>query len=66
MSKQKYDKGQIVRYVGPDLVTYKKGKTYTVLGYNKKFDMYGVMSELDEVYLLSGDVLKPWTDEEKE
>ena len=66
MSKQKYDKCQIVRYIGPDLVTYELGKTYTILGYNKKFDMYGVMSDLDdEIYMLPEEVLKPLSEDEK-
>ena len=66
MSKQIYDKGQIVWYIGPDLVTYKKEKTYTVLGYNKKFDMYGVMSDLDdEIYMLPEEALKPLSEDEK-
>ena len=66
MSKQIYDKGQIVWYIGTDLVTYKLGKTYTILGYNKKIDMYGVMSDLDdEIYMLPEEVLKPLSEEEK-
>ena len=66
MSKQIYDKGQIVWYIGPDLVTYELGKTYTVLGYNKKLDTYGIMSDLDdEIYMLPEEVLKPLTEEEK-
>ena len=66
MSKQIYDKGQIVWYIGPDLVTYELGKTYTVLGYNKKLDMYGIMSDLDdEIYMLPEEVFKPLSEEEK-
>ena len=66
MSKQIYDKGQIVWYIGPDLVTYELGKTYTVLGYNKKLDMYGIMSDLDdEIYMLPEEVLKPLSEDEK-
>lgn len=55
---QKFKKGDKVKYVGPDLVAYEKGKLYEVVGYNKKFDMYGVMSELDEAYMLPDDVLE--------
>ena len=66
MTEQKYEKGQIVRYTGPDLVTYETGKTYTVLGYNAAFDMYGILSELDEAYLLPDDVLQPLSEEETE
>ena len=66
MTEQKYKTGQIVRYTGPDLVTYETGKTYTVLGYNAAFDMYGILSELDEAYLLPDDVLQPLSEEETE
>lgn len=66
MADRKYKDGQIVRYVGPDLVTYEQGKTYTVMGYSEAFDLYGIMSELDdEVYLLPDDVLKSLTEEEE-
>ena len=57
--------GQIVRYIGKDLVTYEKGKTYTVLGYDEKLDMYGILSELDEAYLLPEDILKPLSEDEE-
>ena len=67
MARQKYIIGQIVRYTGPDLVAYEQGKTYTVLGYDKKLDLYEIMSELDEAYLLPEDVMKPLSKgEEKE
>ena len=57
MKDQIFDKGQIVWYTGPDLVAYETGKTYTVLGYNKKLDMYGILSYLDdEVFMLPEDV----------
>jgi len=66
MGKRKFKDGQIVWYTGPDLVTYEQGKTYTVLGYNKAFDMYGILSYLDdEVFLLPDDVLKPLSEEEE-
>jgi len=66
MAKQKYDIGQIVWYTGPDLVTYELGKTYTVLGYDTEFDMYEILSYLDdEAFLLPEEVLKPLTKEEE-
>lgn len=45
--------GDTVRYVGPDMVAFEKGKTYKVTGYNKQLDAYKVMSELDDDYYLS-------------
>ena len=65
MGKQKYRIGQIFRYSGPDLVAYEQGKTYTVLGYDKKLDLYRIISELDEAYLLPEDVLKPLSEKEE-
>ncbi len=66
MKDQRFKKGQIVWYTGPDLVAYETGKTYTVLGYNKKLDMYGILSYLDdEVFMLPEDVLKPLSEEEE-
>lgn len=47
-----------VKYAGPETVIYEHDKVYNVCSYNKKLDMYGVESELNEVYLLSGDVLQ--------
>lgn len=55
---KKFKKGEKVKYVGPDLVAYEKGKLYEVVGYNKTFNMYGVMSELDEAYMLPEEVLE--------
>lgn len=54
----KFKEGEMVRYIGPDLVTYEKGKTYKVEGYDEELQMYGVMSELDEAYLLDEKVLE--------
>lgn len=50
--------GDTVRYVGPDMVTYRKGKTYKVTAYDKELDMFGVMSELDEDYYVDTDCLE--------
>ena len=50
--------GDEVRYVGEDLVTYRKGKTYKVTAYDKELDMYGVMSELGEDYYVDPDCLE--------
>lgn len=56
--KLKFNVGQYVRYIGPDLVAYQKNKKYLITGYDEKLDMYGVMSELDEDYLLDEEVLE--------
>lgn len=45
--------GDTVKYIGPDMVAFEKGKTYKVTGYNKQLDAYKVMSELDDDYYLS-------------
>lgn len=37
-----------VKYIGPDLVTVKKGKVYDVL--DEKHGTYQIMTELDETY----------------
>ena len=50
--------GDKVRYVGPDMIAYKKGKVYTVEGYDEEMELYEVMSELDEAYLLPKDCLE--------
>ena len=50
--------GDKVKYIGDDLVTYRKGKTYEVTAYDKELDMYGVMSELGEDYYLDPEVLE--------
>lgn len=43
------------RYIGKDLVAYRKGKIYLVL--SKEYDLYRVESELEESYLLPLKVL---------
>lgn len=50
--------GSKVKYVGPDTIAYQKGKDYEVTGYDDELDLYEVMSELDESYLLDKKVLK--------
>lgn len=50
--------GDKVKYTGPETVAYEYDKVYIVRSYDEKLDLYGVESELDEVYLLSGDVLQ--------
>jgi len=49
--------GDKVKYIGPDLVAYETGKYYLVTGYDEELDMYSVMSELDEAYMLGKEVL---------
>ncbi len=49
--------GDKVKYIGPDLVAYETGKYYLVTGYDEEMDMYSIMSELDEAYLLGTDAL---------
>ena len=61
----RFSTGQFVRYVGEDLVTYEKGKVYSITGYDEKLDLFGVMSELDEDYLLSEVILEELSDEEE-
>ena len=51
--------GDKVKYTGPDLVAYETGKYYLVTGYDEELDMYSVMSELDEAYMLGIDALDP-------
>ncbi len=50
--------GDKVKYIGPDIVAYDKDVIYTIASYDKDLNLYGVESELDEVYLLSETVLK--------
>lgn len=50
--------GDKVRYIGPDMVAYEKGKVYEVTSYDKELDAYAVMSELDESYCLSKEDLE--------
>lgn len=50
--------GDTVKYVGPDMVTYKKGKTYKVTAYDAELDMFGVMSELDKDYYVDTECLE--------
>lgn len=52
------EKGTKVKYVGEDCVTYRKGKIYTIEGYDEDLDMYGVMSELGEAYCIDADNLE--------
>ena len=40
------------------MVAYEKGKVYDVEDYDEEMDMYEVMSELDEAYLLPKDCLE--------
>ena len=54
LSKDIYPKK--ARYIGKDFVTYENGKVYTVIG--KDRDMFRVMSELGEDYLLPSKVLE--------
>ena len=54
----KFNVGEKVKYVGPDLVAYEKGKVYEVTRYDEVLDLYGVMSELDEDYLIGEEVLE--------
>lgn len=44
------------RYIGKDCVTYEKGKIYAVIG--KDRNIFRVMSELDEDYLLPSKVIQ--------
>lgn len=62
----KFSVGQYVRYAGTDLVAYEKGKPYLVTGYDEKLDLYGVMSELDEDYLLAENILEELSDKEED
>lgn len=39
-----------VKYIGPDMVTLEKGKTYDVISVEKGW--YRIMTELDEDYLV--------------
>lgn len=50
--------GDKVKYIGPDLVAYTKGKTYKVTAYDKELDAYGVMSNLDEDYYVAKEYLE--------
>ena len=50
--------GTKVKYIGEDCVTYRKGKIYTIEGYDEDLEAYGVMSELGEAYCLDPDVLE--------
>ena len=49
--------GEKVKYIGADLVTYETRKYYLVTGYDEELDVYSVMSEQDEAYMLGKDVL---------
>ena len=62
--KPKFSTGQFVRYIGKDLVAYEKDKVYRITGYDEKLDMFGVMSELGEDYLLPEEILEEISDEE--
>lgn len=50
--------GDKVKYIGPDIVAYDKDTIYSIVSYDKELNLYGVESELDEVYLLSETVLE--------
>lgn len=50
--------GDKVRYIGPDLVAYHKGKIYEVTAYDEEIDEYGVMSELGEDYCVAKEDLE--------
>ena len=51
--------GDTIKYIGPDLVAYNKGKTYKVTaGYDKELKAYGVMSELGEDYYVAKEYLE--------
>ena len=58
MGSKKLKVGDKVKYTGPETVAYEHDKVYRVCSYNEKLDLYGVESELDEIYLLSGDILQ--------
>ena len=42
---QKYKVGEMVRYVGPRLITYKYGHLYEIIAYNAEEDSYAVWSD---------------------
>ena len=63
--KAKYSIGQYVKYIGLDLVAYKKGEIYKITRYDEILDLYGVMSELDEDYLLGAEVLEELSNEQE-
>ncbi len=50
--------GDKVKYTGPETVAYEYDKVYNVCSYNEKLNLYGVESEMEEVYLLSESVLE--------
>ncbi|MBQ1521685.1 MAG: hypothetical protein IIZ74_02885 [Erysipelotrichaceae bacterium] len=58
MGSKKLKVGDKVKYTSPETVGNEHDKVYRVCSYNEKLDLYGIESELDEVYLLSGDVLQ--------
>ena len=51
-------KGSKVKYVGETNGAYENGKIYTVNGYDKELDAYGVLSDLDEVYCVAEEDLE--------
>lgn len=50
--------GDKVKYVGQDLVAYKKGGIYEVTAYDEQWGEYGVMSELGEDYYVAKEDLE--------
>lgn len=58
MERKILNKGTKVRYVGEDSPEYIYGKIYTVLGYDDFLEGYGIMSELDEAYVVDEDDLE--------
>ena len=66
MKERKYENGQIVWYIGPDLAAYEPGKTYTVLDYDEEIGSYEILSYMDdETFFLAEDMLKPLSEEEE-
>jgi len=64
-NEPRFSAGQFVRYNGPDLAAYEKGKVYRITGYDEKLNLFKVMSESDEEYLLEEEMLEELSDEEE-
>ena len=58
VESKKLKVGDRVKYIGSETIAYENDKEYKIRSYNKKLDLYGVESELDEAYLLSESVLQ--------
>ena len=56
--KDKFNKGDKIRYIGPDLVAYENNKIYAIEGYDEQLDCYGVASKLGEIYCLDEEYKK--------